>query len=153
MSTFLGMPKAPPGVGMLRGDVAFPAAARMALADRQLRANLGTATRTIRAKRAAVVREVPDWEQLRDAGQAIKAATVRDLDRHLERLEREVTARGGHVHWARDANEANAIVTSLAQATGARSRQGQVDGDPGDRAERGPRQRPASCRRRPTWRS
>ena len=33
-------------------------------------------------------------------------------------LEREVTARGGTVHWARDANEANAIVTRLVQATG-----------------------------------
>ena len=40
------------------------------------------------------------------------------LDEHLERLEREVTARGGIVHWARDANEANAIVTRLVRATG-----------------------------------
>ncbi len=40
------------------------------------------------------------------------------LDVHLERLEREVTARGGVVHWARDANEANAIVTDLVRATG-----------------------------------
>ncbi len=103
---------------MLRGDTAFPAAAREALADDQLRANLGNATRTIRAKRAKVVGEVPDWEQLRDAGQAIKAATMRDLDRQLERLEREVIARGGHVHWASDANEANQIVTRLVQATG-----------------------------------
>jgi L-lactate dehydrogenase complex protein LldF len=118
VSTFLGMPKAPPGVGMLRGEVAFPTAAREALANGQLRRNLGTATRTIRAKRAAVVGEVPDWEQLRDAGQAIKAATMRDLGSHLERLEREVTARGGHVHWARDANEANEIVSSLVKATG-----------------------------------
>ena len=42
------------------------------------------------------------------------------LDEHLERLEREVTARGGTVHWARDANEANAIVTRLVRATGER---------------------------------
>ena len=41
------------------------------------------------------------------------------LDEHLERLEREVTARGGTVHWARDADEANAIVTDLVRATGA----------------------------------
>ena len=40
------------------------------------------------------------------------------LDEHLERLEREVTARGGVVHWARDANEANEIVTRLVRATG-----------------------------------
>src|SRR3954453_14817294 len=41
------------------------------------------------------------------------------LDQHLEELERQVTARGGTVHWARDATEANAIVTRLVQATGA----------------------------------
>jgi L-lactate dehydrogenase complex protein LldF len=41
------------------------------------------------------------------------------LDEHLERLETEVTARGGTVHWARDAAEANRIVTDLVRATGA----------------------------------
>ena len=40
-------------------------AARAALADTQLRRNLAHATGTIRAKRAAVVAEVDDWEELR----------------------------------------------------------------------------------------
>jgi len=120
MSTFLGLPTAPRGVGHLRGSEPFPAAARRALADTQLRRNLGNATRTIRAKRAAVVAEVPDWEALRDAGQAIKAATMAHLDTYLEQLEAEVTARGGTVHWARDAIEASQIVAGLVGATGAR---------------------------------
>jgi L-lactate dehydrogenase complex protein LldF len=106
-------------VGHLRGDEPFPDAARTALRNGQLRANLGHATSTIRAKRAAVVGEVPDWEQLRAAGKAIKAATMAHLDEHLLALEEQVTARGGTVHWARDANEANEIVTRLVQATGA----------------------------------
>jgi L-lactate dehydrogenase complex protein LldF len=118
--TFLGMPYAPRGVGMLRGDEPFPDAARTALGDSQLRRNIGHATATIRAKRARVVAELPDWEQLRLAGEAVKRATMADLDGHLERLEREVTARGGQVHWARDAHEANAIVTELVRATGER---------------------------------
>jgi L-lactate dehydrogenase complex protein LldF len=117
MTTFLGVP-APRGVGHLRGPLSFPDAARAALADSQLRANLGHATRTIRGKRAAVVAECDDWEQLRLAGSALKAATMARLDEHLERLEREVTARGGVVHWARDANEANAVVTRLVRETG-----------------------------------
>ena len=54
-TTFLGLPTAPRGVGHLRGDKPFPDAAREALRDGQLRANLGHATSTIRAKRAAVV--------------------------------------------------------------------------------------------------
>ena len=115
--TFLGLPTAPRGVGHLRGDEPFPDAARSALRDGQLRANLGHATTTIRGKRARVVSELPDWAQLREAGRALKAATMAWLDEHLEELERQVTARGGVVHWARDANEANEIVTRLVQAT------------------------------------
>jgi L-lactate dehydrogenase complex protein LldF len=121
MTTFLGMPVAPRGVGHLRGTEPFPVAARRALADTQLRRNLGQATATIRAKRAAVVAELPDWEELREAGRAIKAATMQHLDRHLEELEARVTERGGTVHWARDANEANRVVTGLIQAAGATS--------------------------------
>ena len=119
MSTFLGMPTAPRGVGHLRGSEPFPVAARRALGNSQLRRNLGKATTTIRAKRAAVVAELPDWEELREAGQAIKAHTVRHLGHYLTELERQVTARGGTVHWARDAIEANRIVTGLVKGTGA----------------------------------
>ena len=126
MSTFLGMPRAgvpgPPAdraVGHLTGELTFPDAAREALADSRLRRNLGHATATIRAKRAAVVAEVPDWEALRDAASAIKADTMARLPQLLEQLEAAVVARGGTVHWARDAAEANAIVTALVRATGA----------------------------------
>jgi L-lactate dehydrogenase complex protein LldF len=113
------IPNAPRGVGHLRGREPFPVAARKALADTQLRRNLAKATSTIRAKRAAVVAELPDWEELRSAGQAIKAHTMRHLDQFLTELEGQVTARGGTVHWATDAIAANRIVTGLVTATGA----------------------------------
>lgn len=116
-TTFLGVP-APRGVGHLRGSTTFPKAAHDALQNTQLRRNLGHATQVIRTKRAHVVGELDDWEQLRLAGEAMKRSTVARLDEHLERLEREVTARGGVVHWARDANEANAIITRVVQETG-----------------------------------
>ncbi|SCG59407.1 L-lactate dehydrogenase complex protein LldF [Micromonospora siamensis] len=118
--TFLGMPAtAPRGVGHLRGDEPFPVAARRGLADPQLRRNLGHATGTIRAKSAAVIGELPDWQRLRDAGAAIKADVLARLPQLLEQLESAVTAAGGTVHWAADANEANRIVTGLVRATGA----------------------------------
>jgi L-lactate dehydrogenase complex protein LldF len=120
MSTFLGMPTtAPPGVGFLHSDTPFPEAARQSLADTQLRRNLGYATETIRNRRGSVVAELPDWEELRLAGEAIKSDAMSRLPELLEELEIRVTAAGGTVHWARDANEANAIVTRLVQATGA----------------------------------
>src|SRR5205807_8073171 len=54
-----------PGMPTYLGLPSFPAAARTAVADSQLRANLTHATRTIRAKRAGAVAELSDWEQLR----------------------------------------------------------------------------------------
>ncbi|MFF0493722.1 LutB/LldF family L-lactate oxidation iron-sulfur protein [Nocardia sp. NPDC004068] len=113
--TFLGIP----GTGNLRGAQSFPAAAREALRDTQLRRNLGHATATIRAKRLAAVAECPDWEELRAAGSALKHEVLTRLPELLEELERNVTARGGVVHWARDAAEANEIVTGLIRERGA----------------------------------
>lgn len=104
-ATFVGMP-------------AFPVAARAALADTQLRANLAHATSTIRAKRLKVVAEVDDWEQLRLAGAAIKDNTLLHLDEHLLRLEESLTAAGATVHWARDAAEASAVVAAVAKQHG-----------------------------------
>ena len=117
--TFLGMPATTPaGVGQLRGEEPFPAAARRSLADPQLRRNLGHATSTIRAKSAGVIGELPDWQELRSAGSAIKADVLARLPELLEQLEAKVTGAGGVVHWAADANEANRIVTDLVRATG-----------------------------------
>jgi L-lactate dehydrogenase complex protein LldF len=97
----------------------FPAAARRTLADAQLRRNLGKATATIRAKRLRTVAELPDWEALRDAGEAIKRRAMATLPEQLERLEASVTRAGGTVHWARDGAEANAIVAGIARDHGA----------------------------------
>lgn len=104
-ATFLGMP-------------AFPQAAAGAVRDGRLRANLRRATHTIRDKRARAVAELEDWEQLRAAGKAIKDHTLRHLDRYLVQVEEKVTAAGGTVHWALDAEQANRIVAGLVRATG-----------------------------------
>jgi L-lactate dehydrogenase complex protein LldF len=96
----------------------FPEAAREAVADSQLRANLRNATHTIRDKRAAAVAEVADWQELREAGRLIKDRATRHLDQHLEALEAAVTRAGGRVHWAGGAAAANRIVGDLVAATG-----------------------------------
>jgi L-lactate dehydrogenase complex protein LldF len=103
--TFVGMPK-------------FPVAARQALDDTQLRRNLAHATSTIRDKRARVVAEVDNWEELRLAGAAIKDAALSSLDQHLLMLEERLTAAGASVRWARDAEEACAIVAEVAKHHG-----------------------------------
>jgi L-lactate dehydrogenase complex protein LldF len=106
MPTYLGMPP-------------FPAAARKAVDDTQLRHNLTHATHTIRAKRARAVAELADWEQLRQAAKAIKDHTLANLDTYLLRLEQNVTKAGGQVHWAAGADEANQIVARLVRDAGA----------------------------------
>jgi L-lactate dehydrogenase complex protein LldF len=98
----------------------FPTEAAKALADSQLRSNLRVATHAIREKSAAVISEVNDWQQLREAGRRTKHHAVRHLDRHLLALEQSVTAAGGQVHWAGDGASANRIVGDLIVATGER---------------------------------
>ncbi|WP_030456740.1 lactate utilization protein B [Herbidospora cretacea] len=104
--------------GVFVGMPAFPKNAAKAVQNSQLRFNLRKATHTIRGKRAAVVGELDDWAELRQAGKTIKDHTLRNLDRYLIELEEKVTAAGGVVHWARDAAEANRIVTRLVKDTG-----------------------------------
>jgi L-lactate dehydrogenase complex protein LldF len=105
MPTYLGMPS-------------FPKAAREAVGDSRLRANLSHATTTIRGKRERAVGELSDWPELRQAAKEIKDHTLEHLGHYLRQLEERVTAAGGTVHWARDADEANRIVTDLIRATG-----------------------------------
>ena len=97
----------------------FPVAARRAVANAQLRTNLRRATATIRRKRGEVVGKLPDWEELRRSGHAIKDRALYQLDQHLGRLEDQVKAHGGHVHWARDAEEARSVVLRLVEQAGA----------------------------------
>ncbi|KRE34590.1 (4Fe-4S)-binding protein [Mycobacterium sp. Soil538] len=102
--------------GAFLGLPSFPSAAKTALSNSVLRRNLSHATGTIRAKRARVVEELSDWEELRLAAAAIKDAALHRLDEHLLAFEANATAAGATVHWARDAAEANRIVVDLVRA-------------------------------------
>ena len=102
------------------GDAAdapkFQTAAKNLVRNTQVRHNVKRATDVIRNKRAKVVAEMPDWEQLRDSGHEIKQHVMRHLDFYLEQFEKNCTAAGGTVHWARDADEANSIIVGLVKA-------------------------------------
>ena len=102
----------------LRWGPTFPEGAHKTLANTQMRRNLGHATRTIRSKRADRVAEMPDWEDLRNAAEAVKFEVASRMPELLEQFEANVTARGGIVHWARDAAEANRIITDIIASKG-----------------------------------
>jgi L-lactate dehydrogenase complex protein LldF len=91
----------------------FQKAALPLLDDSQLRKNVRHATEVIQHKRAIVSSELPDWQALRDAASAIKQRTLAHLDEYLLQFEAACTAAGGHMHWARDAEEANRIIVDL----------------------------------------
>jgi L-lactate dehydrogenase complex protein LldF len=97
----------------------FQQSAPAALGNETLRRNLSRATATIRARRSEVVGEMPDWEDLREAGRTLKERTLRHLDGYLVQLEASVRDAGGIVHWAADAAEANRIVVDIARSHGA----------------------------------
>lgn len=121
MSVFLGTPTMPPRaskISNLRGDRPFPKNAHFDLNNVTQRRNLTKATTTIRNKRQAVIDEIDDWEALRTAGSTTKQHVMAHLPELLEQFEAAVTAKGGKVHWARDAEEAGRIVTDLVKATG-----------------------------------
>lgn len=96
----------------------FEESAKAYLSNTQLRRNIGHATHTIREKRLNVVNEMSDWEALRETGNQIKNRVMRHLDHYLLQLETSVERAGGTVHWARDADEANRIVTGLVKQKG-----------------------------------
>ena len=112
------MPPYASGPSHLRGKEKFQKAAHHELNDVTKRRNYQYATTTIRVKRQAVVDEVDDWQDLREAGSTIKRDVAARMPELLEQFEQNVTARGGHVHWARDSKEANEIIQDLVKATG-----------------------------------
>jgi hypothetical protein len=73
------------------------------------------ATHTIREKRARVIGELDDFEQLRQGAADIKDDVMSNLGRYLQQAEEALTRAGANVHWARDAAEANQIVVDIAR--------------------------------------
>jgi L-lactate dehydrogenase complex protein LldF len=80
--------------------------AHEALGDDQLQKAMLNVRAGFIDKRAAVAAKLPEFEALRDSARDIKNHTLAHLDLYLERYEQKVIEAGGHVHWARTAEEA-----------------------------------------------
>jgi L-lactate dehydrogenase complex protein LldF len=70
----------------------------------------------LRKKRDVESEAMPEWEQLRSLASAIKEHTLTHLGDYLEEFERNATANGMVVHWARDAAEHNQIVFQILES-------------------------------------
>ena len=76
---------------------------------------LGIAAQRSSKHNKSVTDAIPSFQDWREAAHRIKRHTMANLDKFLVEFERNVTARGGTVLWARDASEANCHVLDIAR--------------------------------------
>ena len=98
----------------------FKAQAASALADATLKLAIDRTTGTAERKRAEAVAEFPEFEATRRRGRAIKDHVITHLGHYLQAFERNATAAGATVHWARTSDEACRIVVDICAAAGAK---------------------------------
>ena len=93
----------------------FSAASAVSILDPQLRkalAQVGTGFDA--ARRAAIAEVSPElWDEWREEARQIKIHALDHLDYYLDLLEQNVAKAGGHVHFAKDAAQANEIMGEL----------------------------------------
>lgn len=106
---------------MIPAAHSFKSNAHVALQNELLQKALEKTRAGFPEKRREAVSRLPEFEDLRDQGKDIKDHVLANLDWYLERYEAQVTAAGGHVHWARTSAEAREIVLSICRRLGART--------------------------------
>ena len=93
----------------------FKTYAKKNLSNPQLRKAYQFATTHALLKRKERVREIPEWEELRDRAHELKKQVIENLGTYLEQLEEKVDANGGRVFWASDGREASDYILGLAK--------------------------------------
>jgi len=99
----------------------FKSNAREALDDPALQRALGNVRSGFIGKRAKAAAALPEFDALRDNARDIKNHVLAHLDLYLEAYSEKVEAAGGHVHFARDAEEARNIILGICRDTNART--------------------------------
>jgi L-lactate dehydrogenase complex protein LldF len=69
----------------------------------------------IRQKRDKSAKQIPGWEELREAASQIKHNTLSNLHNYLVQFEAQAQANGVTIHWAANGKEHNEIVHKLLQ--------------------------------------
>ncbi|CZF78919.1 Lactate utilization protein B [Grimontia celer] len=93
----------------------FHPQAKDALGDKKLRQNFRGAMDYLRGKRRDAFPEAAEEKAVRDLAEAIRQRCLSKLPELLEKLEKQLTRNGIHVHWALNADEANAIFSDIAK--------------------------------------
>ncbi len=92
----------------------FSIESNKALSNDNLHEALINTTDRFRSARMNTVSESDNWQQLRQVAHNIKEHTITNLHNYLLSLENNIIKSGGHVHWAKDSEEACAIIKAIA---------------------------------------
>ena len=97
-------------------DLTLPYKTRVkdALGNKHLKVALERSTGRMAGQRVAAMNAV-DAPRLRNQVRQMKEYVLRNLPDLLEQLETNVTANGGHVHWAKEAVDVQRIVVEIAR--------------------------------------
>jgi L-lactate dehydrogenase complex protein LldF len=91
------------------------------LADARLQDALSRLQTRFVEGRSAVISEIHDLQETRNAAAAIRDLVLNDLEHWLLKFEQQATARGAIVHWAETGEDANRIIAEIATRHGVRS--------------------------------
>ena len=98
----------------------FKTESRQALLDDDLRAAMDKAEGGFVDTRSRVVERLSNFESFREYGRDIKNHVLANLEHYLCQFEENVQRSGGHVHWARNGEEANDIIRTICKNAEAR---------------------------------
>jgi L-lactate dehydrogenase complex protein LldF len=98
----------------------FKARSKAVLDNEGQRKNFRGAMDFLQAKRRSQFSDDDELQGLRNLGQAIRQYSLANLPRLLTQLEANLTANGVTVHWAENADDANAIALDIARRVNAK---------------------------------
>lgn len=102
-------------MSMKIGAKAFKERIGEGLEDTVMRGAVSSAQQRLYERRLSASEELGNWEKWRELGEEIRQHTLTHLDDYLYQLSESVSARGGHVFFAKTKEEASAYIQHVAQ--------------------------------------
>ncbi len=106
---------------MQNNAIDFKRQVTVKLADIKLQGALSRLQSRFVEGRSAVISEIADLPETRNAAAAIRDRVLNDLEHWLLQFEQQATARGAIVHWAETDEDVNRIVAGIARQHGVRT--------------------------------
>ncbi|MEB2271769.1 iron-sulfur cluster-binding protein [Bacillus safensis] len=107
-------------MSMKIGEKAFKERIGDGLEDAVMRGAVSSAQERLYKRRLTASEELGNWEKWRELGEEIRQHTLTHLDDYLYQLSESVSARGGHVFFAKTKEEASAYIQEVAQKKAAK---------------------------------